>query len=103
MKGGLDRVACRAGTRDFSPALTALICPVQNIFSSPVHYFNCFVANAQQARQSAVLGRLSLNMSLGVHYTQYLADHPSRDAACAHADRSGRLQALLHPGRKNIL
>jgi hypothetical protein len=34
---------------------------------------------------------------------QYLADHPSRDTACAHADRSGCLQTLLHPGRKNIL
>ncbi len=38
MKGVLPwlfRWACAAGTRDFCPALAALIGPVQNIFSSP--------------------------------------------------------------------
>jgi hypothetical protein len=36
----LVRWACRAGTRDFSPALAALESPVQNTFSHAVHYFN---------------------------------------------------------------
>ncbi len=68
MKGVLPwlvRWACRAGTRDFSPALTALLCPVQNIFfPHNVHYFNSFVPITQQAGQAVVLGRLSPNMCL---------------------------------------
>jgi hypothetical protein len=33
-------------------------------FVVPVHYLNSFVLTAQQARQAAVLGRLSLSMCL---------------------------------------
>jgi hypothetical protein len=38
MKGVLPKLVCwvcRAGTRDFCPALTDLVSPVQNIFYSP--------------------------------------------------------------------
>jgi hypothetical protein len=59
---GLVRWACRAGTRDFCPALAALVSPIQNILT--VHYFNSFVPSAQQAGQAAVLGRLSLSLCL---------------------------------------
>jgi hypothetical protein len=58
--------ACRAGTRDFCSALVALVSPVQNIFFLAVHYFNSLVPITQQARQAAVLGRLSLSMYLWV-------------------------------------
>jgi hypothetical protein len=58
----LVRWACRAGIRDFCPALAALVSPIQNIFT--VHYFNSFVPIAQQAGQAAVLGRLSLSLCL---------------------------------------
>jgi hypothetical protein len=34
--------ACRAGTRDFCSALSALLGPVQNIFFLTVHYLNSF-------------------------------------------------------------
>jgi hypothetical protein len=61
---GLVRWACRAGTRDFCSALTALVGPVQNIFFLTIHYFNYFVPIAQQAGQETVLGRLSLSMCL---------------------------------------
>ncbi len=56
--------ACRAGTRDFCSALAALVgpVPVQNIFSSPSNF--SFVPITQLAGQAAVLGHLSLNMSL---------------------------------------
>jgi hypothetical protein len=47
-------------------ALAALSSPVQNNFFLTVHYFNFFVLIAQQARQAAVLGRLSLSMCLWV-------------------------------------
>jgi hypothetical protein len=65
MKGVLPwlvRWACRAGTRDFCPALAALVSPIQNIFT--VLCFNSFVPIAQQAGQAAVLGRLSLSLCL---------------------------------------
>ncbi len=39
----LVRWACHDGTRDFCPALAALVGPVQNIFFLTVHYFNSFV------------------------------------------------------------
>ena len=55
----------RAETRDFCPALAALVGPVQNIFSSPsLQYFISFVPIAQQAGQAAVLGRLTISMCL---------------------------------------
>ena len=60
----LVRWACRAGTRDLSPALAALVGPVQNIFFLAVHYFNPFGPIGQQAGQAAVLGRLSLIVCL---------------------------------------
>jgi hypothetical protein len=60
----LVRWACRASTRDFFPALAALVGPVQNIFSSPVHNFNSFEPVTQQAGQAAVQGRLSLGVCL---------------------------------------
>jgi hypothetical protein len=63
MKGALSWFvpwACRAGTRDFCSAWTALGGPVQNIFFLTVHYSNSFVPNALQVLQAAVLGRLSL-------------------------------------------
>jgi hypothetical protein len=44
--------------------LTALVGPQQNIFLLNIHYFDSFVPIAQQAGQSAVLGRLSLNVYL---------------------------------------
>jgi hypothetical protein len=67
MKGALTwlvRWACRGGSRVFCPALSALVCPVQNIFFLTVHYFNSFIPIAQQAGQAVVLGRLSLSMCL---------------------------------------
>ncbi len=53
-----------AGTRDFYPALTALVSPVQNIFFIAVHYFNSFASNTQQAGQAVAQGCLSLNVCL---------------------------------------
>ncbi len=60
----LARRACRAGTRVFCSALAALFGPVQNICFLAVHYLNSFVPIAQQSGQAAVLGHLSLSMSL---------------------------------------
>ncbi len=60
----LVRWSCRAGTRDFCPALAAPVGPVQNISFLAVHNFNSFVLIAKQAGQAAVLGRLSLSMCL---------------------------------------
>jgi hypothetical protein len=58
----LVRWPCYASTRDFLPALAALVGPEQNIFFLSVHYFNSFITIAQQARQAVVLGSLSLIM-----------------------------------------
>jgi hypothetical protein len=52
------------GTRDFCSALSTLVGPVQHIFFLAVHYFNSVVPIAQQTGLAAVLGRLSLNVSL---------------------------------------
>ncbi len=58
----LVRGTCRARTRDFCSALTALVGPVQYIFFLSVHYLQIFfVPIAQQAGQAAMLGRLSLS------------------------------------------
>ncbi len=40
--------ASRASTKDFCPALAALVSTVQNIFFLAAHYLNSFVALAQQ-------------------------------------------------------
>jgi hypothetical protein len=65
MKGALPymvRCARRAGTRDFCPALAALVGSVQYIFfpHSTLQYFTSFVIT-QQAGQAVVPRRLSLN------------------------------------------
>ncbi len=60
---GLLSLSCNS-TRDFCSALAAVVGPVQNIFSSFVHYFNSFVPVTQQARQAVVLDRLSLSTCL---------------------------------------
>ncbi len=55
MKGVLPwSVRCnrRTGTRDFWPALAALVSPVQNTFVLAGHYFTSFVPTAQEAGQS---------------------------------------------------
>jgi hypothetical protein len=56
----LVRWACRAGTRDFCPALAALVSPVQNITFFTALFFTILVPIAQQPGQAVVLGRLSL-------------------------------------------
>ncbi len=66
MKGGLDRGACRACTRDVCSALATQVGSGQNIFFLTVHYFYYFVPYAQQAGQAAVLGHLSLSVCLWV-------------------------------------
>ncbi len=53
-----------SGTKDFCPALAALVSPVQNIFSLPSHYSLSFVPIAQQAGQAVMTRHLSLNMCL---------------------------------------
>jgi hypothetical protein len=60
----LVRWACRTGTRDLCSALAALVGRVENIFSLTLHYYNYFVPIAQQAGQTAVLGRLYLSICL---------------------------------------
>jgi hypothetical protein len=57
-------VSSSAGTRDFCPALAALIGPVKKIFLATTLYFTSFVPIAQQAGQAVVPRRLSLNMCL---------------------------------------
>jgi hypothetical protein len=67
MKDVLPWLVCwasHAGTRDFCPALAALVGSIQNIFFLAVHYSNSFVLIDQQPGQAAVLGRLSLSMCL---------------------------------------
>ncbi len=58
------RWARRAGTRDFYPALAALVSLVQNICFFIIHYFNLCVLIAQQHEQAVEQGRLSLNVCL---------------------------------------
>ncbi len=60
----LVRWARRARTREFCPALDALVIQVQNIIFLSVHYFNLCVPMAQQPGQAVVQGRLSLNECL---------------------------------------
>ncbi len=57
--GSLD-----SSTRDFCPALAAVVGPVKNISFLTLHYFTSFVPIAQQAGQAVVPRRLSLNMCL---------------------------------------
>jgi hypothetical protein len=62
--GSLVRGPCRAGTRDFCPALLALVGTAQYILFLSVHYFNSFVPVAQLTGQAVVLAPLSLMMCL---------------------------------------
>ncbi len=56
--------SCHSGTRDFCPALAALVGPGKNIFFLTVHYFTSFVPIAQRAGQAGMPRRLSRNMFL---------------------------------------
>ncbi len=56
--------ACHAGTKDFCFVLATLVGPAENIFFLTVYYFYSFVPSPLQARQAAVLGRLSVSMCL---------------------------------------
>ncbi len=60
----LVREAHHASTRDFYPALVALVRPVQNILFLIVHIISIYVCNAQQPGQAVVQGRISLNVCL---------------------------------------
>jgi hypothetical protein len=65
MKGVLPllRRALRAGTRDFCPALTALVGPVHNIFFIYTeHFFTSFVPIAQ-GRQSSLVTCFLISVS----------------------------------------
>jgi hypothetical protein len=67
MKGVLPYLvhwARRAGTKDFYPALSALVRSVQNICFLAAHFFTLCVPIAHQPGQAVVLGRLSLSMCL---------------------------------------
>ena len=57
--------ACRAGTRDFCSALTALVGPVQNIFSHPrtLFHFLCLHRPAK-SRQPCWIACLVIRVSL---------------------------------------
>jgi hypothetical protein len=90
MKGVL-RWALHSSTRDFCPALAALVGPVQNIFFLTVHNFSSFVPIAQQAGKAVVQGRLSL--------TQCVSLFPLPPPPFPRIIRSSllRLHALLHP------
>jgi len=59
----LVRLARRAGTRDFCPALA---CSSQPIIFLTVHFSTLLVPIAQQPGQAVVLGRLSLSLGLSV-------------------------------------
>jgi hypothetical protein len=48
--------ACRAGTRIFCSALVALVCPEQNIFSSPYTVFQFLCANRPARRDDSGAG-----------------------------------------------
>jgi hypothetical protein len=61
--------ALQAGTRDFYPAMPALVGPVRNIFSSPYTIsINLSPCIAQHAGQAVVQGRASLNVCLWLNY-----------------------------------
>jgi hypothetical protein len=63
--------ACCASTRDFCPALDAPVSPVQNICFPPRTLFHfLFFPSAQQAGQTVVPDRLSLNMCLWSYLRQ---------------------------------
>ncbi len=75
MKGALPRLARwarRAGTREFFPALAALVSPVQNIFLA-AHFFPLCVPIAQQPGQAIVPGCLSLYLCLWAYLPMIFA------------------------------
>jgi hypothetical protein len=61
----LLRWACRAATRDFCSALSALVGPVKNIFFLTVHFFSSFAPIAQKlGRQPCWVACLLVCVSL---------------------------------------
>jgi hypothetical protein len=64
-----DSLGFRACHRDFFSALAALVGQVQNIFFLTIQYFNSFDPIGHQAGKAAVLGRLSLFVSLVLTHT----------------------------------
>ncbi len=73
MKGVLPWLVLGGLSCQYKRFLFSLGCssqPSTNIFFLTIHFFNSFVSVNHQAGQAAVLGRLSLSMSLWV-YTVY--------------------------------
>jgi hypothetical protein len=62
------RWACRAGARDFYPALTTLVSPVQNICFLTINYISLYVCPHRPTTrgQAVVQGRLPLNACLRI-------------------------------------
>ncbi len=85
MKGVLSwLVGLGAGTRFCSP-FDALVGPIAryNFFLLTIHYFSSFVPIVQQARQAAVLGRLSLSMCLWLAHTGSESANHCMQTSCA--------------------
>jgi hypothetical protein len=57
-------LGCHAGTRDFYPALAALVGTIQNTGFPQGTLITSFVPIAQQGGQEVVPRRMSLNMGL---------------------------------------
>ncbi len=68
----LVRWALHAGTRDFCPALAALVRPVQNIFFLAVHYFFQLICPHRPLSWAVVQDRLPLIVCLWSYRMQAL-------------------------------
>jgi hypothetical protein len=96
----LVRWACRTCTRDFCSALATLFGSLQYIFFPAEHYFHSFVPITQQADQAAVLGHLSLSVSLCLRlliwlnllFVQVRCTHPDERIPGAHLGCGTRQQ-----------
>jgi hypothetical protein len=66
----LFRWTCRTDTRDFCPALAALVGPVENIYFLIIHYFNFFLSPSPSklGRQPCWIACLFVHVS-GTHLT----------------------------------
>jgi hypothetical protein len=97
MKGVLPWLVCWArcaGTRDFCPAMAALVGVVQNIFFYQGALFTSFVPIAQQAGQGVVPRRLSLNMCLWSHPLDCLGRGGGGSRGVGGVGGGGRTKAL---------
>jgi hypothetical protein len=94
--------ACRADTRDFCSALTALVAAHYNIFCPQPTLFQFLCPHRQLPGQTAVLGHLSLSVCLWLHQAEKEAARIELKSDCGYAQHPWGSTLLTYSEEDNF-